>query len=93
MEDYNFKGNVKDKTAFKTQRNYSVRVEFMAGWESHEPVGLLRGRAGKDNRVMPMIKLRNHIMQLRKPRTQELGGWLRLEARGFPIIPRFLKPF
>lgn len=47
MEDYNFKGGVKDKTAFKTQRNYSIRVEFMAGWESHESVGLLRGRSRK----------------------------------------------
>ena len=49
--------------------------------------------AGKDNRIMPMMKLRNHIMQLRKPRTQELGDWLRLEPRGFSIIPCFLEPF
>ena len=47
MEDYNFKGGVKDKTAFKTQRNYSIRVEFLAGWESHESGGLLRGRSRK----------------------------------------------
>lgn len=89
MEDYNFKGSVKDKTAFKTQRNYSVRVEFMAGWESHEPVGLLRGRAGKDNRVMPMIKLRNHIMQLRKPWDSRVRGLAEARSQRFSHYTTF----
>lgn len=40
---------MKGKVAFKTPRNYFVRVAFLAGWESRESVGLLYGGAGSNH--------------------------------------------
>lgn len=89
MEDYTFKGDIKDKAAFKTQRNCSIRVKILVGRESCESMCLLYGRAGK-NLSNDVIQMRISHSAAEENKASRVSG---LAGANFAIMPCFLEPF